>query len=110
MDLLRSRLGSYALHDLPRWSNMRPLLLGSVGVVGLAAVVSNESLFVKPEKSEFVEAARPLVPDDSITPRAVATISVRADTAYGNFVPGGFAPPPTVRGDAKGLVVPAAPE
>jgi hypothetical protein len=75
----------------------------------IAAVVSNESLFVNAEKAEFVEAARRLVPDDPIAPRPVPTISVQGDTAYGNFVPGGFTPPPIAQGDTQALAIPAAP-
>jgi hypothetical protein len=82
-------------------------------VVGLAAliavVVSSGTLFIKSEEAEPVEAARALVLDDSMAPRAVFATVMREYTAYSNPVPGVFAAPPTVRGDSKALVVPAAP-
>src|SRR5688572_6504150 len=91
---------------------MRPLLLRSAGVVGLAglimAVVSNETLFIASEKAEPVQAAQLHIPDDAIEPRTVAAISVRDNTAYSNPVPGVFAPPPGVRSEPKAPVVPAA--
>ena len=91
---------------------MRPLLLRSAGVVGLAglimAVVSNESLFIQADGAKPVQAARPHVPDDAIEPRTVAAISVRDNTAYSNPVPGVFAPPPGARSETEAPVVPAA--
>ena len=72
VDLARLRLASLGGVSLPRWSDMRPLLLRSAGVVGLAglimAVVSNESLFIESEGVEPVQAARLQIPDDAIEP------------------------------------------
>jgi hypothetical protein len=91
---------------------MRPLLLRSAGVVGLAGlimgVVSNERLFIASERVEPVQAARLNIPDDdAIEPRTVAAISVRDSTAYSNPVPGVFAPPPGARSEPEARVVPA---
>jgi hypothetical protein len=112
VDLARSRLASLGSVRLPRWSDMRPLLLRSAGVVGLAglimAVVSNERLFMASEEAEPIQSARLQVPDDAIEPRTVAAISVRDNTAYSNPVPGVFAPPPGARSEPTAPVVPAA--
>ena len=112
VDLARSRLASLGGVSLPRWSDMRPLLLRSAGVVGLAGlimgVVSNESLFIDSDGVEPVQAARLQISDDAIEPRTVAAISVRDNTAYSNPVPGVFAPPPGARSEPTTPVVPAA--
>jgi hypothetical protein len=81
-------------------------------VVGLAAliavVVSSGTLFIKSEEAEPVEAARALVLDDSMAPRAVFATVMREYTAYSNPVPGVFAPPPGARSEPTAPVVPAA--
>jgi hypothetical protein len=91
---------------------MRPLLLRSAGVVGLAGlivgVVSNETLFIDSEGAEPARAARLQVSELTIEPRTVAAISVRDNSAYSNPVPGVFAPPPAVRTAATEPAVPAA--
>ncbi len=81
----RERSGS-AVRAWPRWSDMRPLLLRSAGVVGLAgaivAMISNEHLFVRQEPQPARQASPAVAQQDAGEATIVAVGSLAEETAF----------------------------